>query len=113
MIERNDIVKIGNNFKHGFHKTSEYRSWQHMKARCYNPNNHNYNYYGGRGIGICENWKDSFIYFITDMGLKPSKDYSLDRIDPNGNYEPSNCKWSTKREQSINRRSTKKYKKNV
>jgi hypothetical protein len=109
-MERNDIVTKGNNFKHGFHKTSEYRSWQHMKARCNNPNNHNYNYYGGRGISISNEWEKSFTYFITDMGLKPSKEYSIDRIDPNGNYEPTNCKWSSKKEQSINRRNTKKYK---
>ena len=109
-MARTDIVTTGNNFKHGFHKTTEYRSWQHMKARCNNPNNHNYKYYGGRGIEVYEKWKTSFNTFIIDMGFKPSKDYSLDRIDTNGNYEPSNCKWSSKKEQAINRRTTKNYK---
>jgi hypothetical protein len=56
-MNREDIItKDTGNFKHGFHKTSEYRSWQHMKARCNNPNNHNYIYYGGRGIEVCEKW---------------------------------------------------------
>jgi hypothetical protein len=104
---RNDIVTKGNNFKHGYHKTSEYRSWQHMKARCTNPNNDNYRYYGGRGIMVCDRWMKSFADFIVDMGLKPSKEYSLDRIDNNGNYEPSNCKWSSKSEQLSNRREYK------
>ena len=97
------------NYKHGFHKTSEYRSWQHMKARCMNPNNHNYKYYGGRGITIYEKWINSFENFINDMGKKPN-DYSIDRIDNNGNYEPSNCRWADKETQIKNRRNYKKIK---
>ena len=107
-MNREDIItKDTGNFKHGFHKTSEYRSWQHMKARCNNPNNHNYIYYGGRGIEICEKWMGSFTYFITDMGLKPSRNHSLDRIDNNKHYEPTNCRWADKSTQMSNRR---KYK---
>lgn len=81
-----------------------YKSWISAKQRCYNPNNHNYPNYGGRGIEMCERWKNSFIDFINDMGERPSKKHTLDRIDVNGNYEPSNCKWSTPKEQGNNRR---------
>ena len=96
------------NFRHGYHKTSEYRSWQHMKARCLNPNNHNYKYYGGRGIKVYEEWSNSFSNFIEVVGLKPSPDYSLDRIDNNGNYEPNNVRWANRETQIKNRRNYKK-----
>lgn len=86
-----------------------YRTWSNMKDRCYNPNNKNYKYYGGRGISVCEEWKESFIKFANDMGNKPSKEYSLERIDVNGNYEPKNCKWATVKEQSFNKRNTLKH----
>ena len=89
---------------HGQSYSSEYHTWQMMKDRCYNPNLKHYKDYGGRGITICDHWKDSFENFLADMGPKPSSKHSIDRINVNGNYDPGNCKWSTAREQIRNRR---------
>jgi hypothetical protein len=83
---------------------SEYKAWASMKQRCLNPNNNNWKHYGGRGITVCSEWRDSFHIFFRDMGAKPSANYSLDRIDNNGNYEPSNCRWATQTTQTMNRR---------
>lgn len=83
----------------------EYRAWFKMKQRCLNPNYIAYRNYGGRGISVCEKWL-LFINFYADMGDKPTSTHSLDRIDPNGNYEPSNCRWATFLEQQNNRRNT-------
>jgi hypothetical protein len=81
----------------------EYRIWQNMKNRCTRPANHNFSHYGGRGISVCERWLSSFANFINDMGACPVS-FSIDRIDSNGNYEPSNCRWSPPSIQSKNRR---------
>ena len=81
----------------------EYKSWDGMKSRCLNPNNDKYERYGGRGIKVCDRWANSFKDFLTDMGKRPSKKYSIDRIDNDGNYEPSNCRWATKAEQECNK----------
>jgi hypothetical protein len=86
-------------------ETVEYSSWESMRQRCNNPNNKHYKNYGGRGIIVCKEW-DSFDKFLLDMGYRPEKKYSLDRIDVNGNYCIENCKWSNRYTQDRNRRNS-------
>ena len=95
------------NKTHGMSSKSNrtYRIWANMRDRCNRPANPAYKYYGGRGISICERWND-FAKFIADMGTAPP-DRSIDRIDNNRGYEPTNCRWATALEQGRNRRNVK------
>jgi hypothetical protein len=89
---------------HGGSNSPEYRSWVHMIARCHNANNDAYATYGGRGITVCDRWRESFADFLSDMGPRPSIKYSLDRFpDQNGDYESGNVRWATALEQGRNR----------
>lgn len=99
--------------KHGLSTTSstselkdEYGIWVAMNSRCNNPKHNGYELYGGRGIKVCDRWSDVSL-FLQDMGSRPSKSHSIDRIDVNGNYEPDNCRWATLSEQSRNKRARK------
>lgn len=83
--------------------TPEYRAWAGMIDRCRNPAYEHYEYYGGKGIQVCERWRNSFAAFFLDMGLRPGKGYSIDRVDNDKNYEPGNCRWATQREQTRNK----------
>ena len=93
--------------RHGGCYTTEYKAWESMLGRCYCPGAKHYKNYGGRGIGVCERWRHSFPNFLVDMGNKPSSKHSLDRIDGEKGYSPENCRWATRSEQAVNRRTTR------
>ena len=102
-----NLEYLRNNIKHGYNrhekKDPTYTSWEKMLERCYRPTGAGYDRYGGRGITVCERWHD-FKNFLEDMGERPGKEYTLDRIDSNGNYEPGNCRWADWETQNNNTR---------
>lgn len=93
--------------KHGLSHTREYRAWVDMRRRCYYLKHKWFPSYGGRGISICSEWYWSFERFYADMGPKPGPNYSLERLDNNGDYTPTNCTWATRSEQQHNKREYK------
>ena len=91
--------------KHGKNNTRLYKCWCHIKARCYNVTNNHYQYYGGRGIAMCNEWRDDFMSFYNwSMANGYNDTLTIDRIDVNGNYEPNNCRWVTTKQQNRNTR---------
>ena len=108
--KRSKIVSCGCHHKkriseaaktHGLSKTPEYKVWQGMKGRCHNPNHADYPMWGGRGVEVSKEWF-SFESFITDMGNRPTPEYTLERIDNSKGYCKDNCKWATRKEQRAN-----------
>ena len=93
---------------HDRSKTSEFQTWASILQRCCNPKNTRYYDYGGRGIKVCERWKNSFVNFLADMGARP-KGLTIDRINNDGDYEPGNCRWTTMTVQNSNKRKPNGY----
>jgi len=94
------------NTDHGLSNSNIYKAYNNMMQRCYNIKNNCYIYYGGRGIRVCDRWKESFVMFMIDMGDKPDIKHTLERVDVNKNYTPSNCIWATMKKQANNKRNT-------
>ena len=96
------------NTTHGATGTPEHQTWIGMKIRCTYRGTNGYENYGGRGIRICSAWLNSFETFLADMGRKPTPYHTIDRIETNGDYEPGNCRWATRKEQRHNQRNTQR-----
>lgn len=89
--------------KHGMYGTTEYVIWSGMIERCHNQNNKRFKNYGAKGISVCDEWRSSFESFYADMGCRPSKEHSIDRIDGTKGYNKTNCRWATATEQNLNK----------
>lgn len=104
------IGTVDPRIKHGegsyANRSKEHIAWVSMRRRCSEPTAREYTHYGARGIKVCDRWSESFQNFLDDMGRAPSKMHSIDRKDVDGNYEPSNCRWASPKEQANNKRNT-------
>jgi hypothetical protein len=105
-LQRDTASELSRTHGHTVARSAEYSTWLALRDRCSNPRNRSFRNYGGRGISVCARW-DSFENFLSDMGQKPSRLHSIDRVDVNGNYEPTNCRWATAAEQNQNTRAAK------
>lgn len=88
-------------------RSKEHSTWHNLKQRCLNPKNKFYKYYGGRGITVCDRWLNSFSNFLEDMGKAPTANYSIERLDNDKGYEPTNCIWIPLEDQRLNKRCRK------
>jgi len=102
-LQKEIVGKLNRTHGHSTKITKTYRTWKNMLQRCGNPKNKSYNNYGGRGIKVCDRWLHSFENFLDDMGEAPER-LTIERENNNGNYEPGNCVWTTRKEQNYNTR---------
>lgn len=101
---------IARSTKHGLWRTPEYQAWVDLRRRCLNPKHPAYKNYGARGICVCKEWQGSngFVNFLKHIGKRPNEEYSIDRINNDGHYEPGNVRWATRDQQQNNRRISKR-----